>query len=312
MKRQKPLVSVILPVYNGSSFVAEAIQSILNQTYQNLELIIVNDGSTDNTLAILKRFKDDYPQKIKVISYLRNQGESAAANIGFKIAKGEFIARMDADDVSYPERLEKQVDFMLKNPNMIVSGTQADVINEKGDVVGKKTFPLYHQNIYSSYGYYHPMLHPSCIFRRSLLPNKKQLWSNTHEPNDDYYTFFGLLRFGKFANTSDTLIGYRVHKSNKSLQKPRSKVFFAFKVRMDAVQNLGYHPSILAVLVNLMQFAGVFVLPERLIVPAYHVFRGISAPEFAPRRVINSFARRSFFYIRKGLSSQATLLRHLM
>lgn len=282
---KKPLVSVIIPVYNGGQFIVEAIESILCQAYKNLELIIVNDGSKDNTLEIIKSFAKRYPKKIKAISYSRNKGESAAANMGFAASKGEFIARMDADDVAYPEKIEKQVTFMLSHPQVIVLGTQADVINEEGEIVGKKTFPTTYQTIYKAYGFYHPMLHPSCLFRRSSLPYKDKLWENTHEPNDDYYTLFGLLERGKFANLSESLVAYRIHAKNKSLQKARSKVFHALKIRIDAIRDFGYKPTFMAIAINFAQLVGAIVLPEHLIVPAYLVFRGMTSPEGNLRKI---------------------------
>lgn len=288
---KRPLVSVIMPVYNGFSFVAEAIESVLNQTYKNLEFVIVNDGSTDNTLRVIKHFKDLYPRKIKVISYIKNQGESAAANIGFAASKGEFIARMDADDICHQERIEKQVDFMLFHPEIIVLGSQALVIDKNGKRVGRKTFPQDHKTIYRHYGFYHPMMHPSCMFRRSLLSHKDHLWENNHEPNDDYYTLFGLLRFGKFANLPDELVAYRVHDKNKSLQKARAKVFSAMRVRKDAIRNFGYRPGVLAIMLNLAQLLGALILPERLIVPAYLLMRGMHSPTGLVSRILASLRR---------------------
>jgi len=276
IRQKEPLISVIMPVYNGSLFIGQAIESILRQTYKNFELIIVNDGSKDNSLEIINHFVRKYPQKIKVISYKKNKGESAAANIGFATSKGEFISRMDADDIAYPQKLAQQVAFMLKNPRTIVLGVQADVINEQGQKTGLKTFPLTHSRIYEAYGYYHPMLHPACLFRRSLLPNQKKLWQDNHEPNDDYYTLFGLLGCGQFANLPQRLIAYRIHANNKSLKNPKAKVLFFIKIRRDAIADFGYKLSSRVILLNLAQFFGVLILPKSLIVPLYLFFRGMS------------------------------------
>lgn len=274
---KNPLVSVIMPVYNGSNFVAEAIESVLNQDYKNLELIVVNDGSTDNTLLILRQYQS-FPQ-VKIISYKNNKGESAAANIGFKASRGEFIARMDADDICRVDRISKQVKFMLANSETIVLGTQADVINEEGKITGKKTFPFDHKSIYETYGIFHPMLHPSCMFRRSLLPNQKQLWEDAREPNDDYYTLFRFLKFGKFANLKESLIGYRIHSNNKSLQHVRQKVLHAMQIRIDAIRYFGYRPTVKAVVINIVQLIGICILPERFILLGYFVLRGITSPK---------------------------------
>lgn len=296
-KNLNPLVSVLIPVYNGSKFIGEAVESILNQTYANIELIVVNDGSKDNTQSILNSYLKIYPHKLKLISYKKNKGESAAANVGFLASKGDFIARMDADDISYPERIKAQVEFMLTHPEVIVVGSQANVIDENGNVTGKKTFPCDHKSIYNIYSIYHPMLHPSCMFRRSLLPYKNKLWENIHEPNDDYYTLFGLLNHGQFANLPEKLVGYRIHSGNKSLQNARSKVFHALQVRIDAVRYFGYKPPVWAIFINLVQFVGALILPERLIVTGYFALRGMASSSSILK--ITSPVRKATYSIRQ-------------
>ena len=148
MSTKKPLVSVIMPVYNGSLFVGEAIESILEQTYEPLELVIVDDASTDSTPEILRFYKNKFPKIITVVSLSKNHGDSAAANIAFKKVRGEFIARMDADDIAHPQKIELQVKYMKAHPEVIVLGTQADVINAENEIVGRKNFPLTHKKIY--------------------------------------------------------------------------------------------------------------------------------------------------------------------
>lgn len=279
-----PLVSVILPAFNAGDFLAKAIESILSQTYQNFELLIVDDGSTDNSWEILKFYQENYPQKIKTYHFLKNKGESEAANFAFSKTRGEFVARMDADDISYPQRLEKQVKHLLKNPQVIVLGSQAEVINENGELIGKKTFPKNHKQIYKQFTIFHPMLHPSCMFRRSLLPIKNYLYENKFEPNDEYYTFFKLLNYGKFANLPEILMKYRIHGRNKSLQKPKEKFINSLKVRAAAMKNLGYRPSFMAIVLMFLQVLLVGVLPEKLIVPIYMLVRGMySASNIFPK-----------------------------
>lgn len=294
MKSKQPLVSVIMPVYNAGIYLVEAIESILNQTYQNFELIIVNDGSTDQSGTIINFYLQRYPEKIKAYHLPKNWGESAAANYGFQKSKGEFIARMDADDIAKPEKIKKQVDYLLAHPEVIVLGTQAEVINESGELIGKKLFPKTHEKIYQLYGIYHPMLHPSCIFRRRLLPEKDKLWENTHEPNDDYITLFRFLNHGKFANLPEALVQYRIHQNNKSLRNAKKKIFNFFKIRWDAYRKFDYKPTSKAIFINFVQLMGTLVLPERLIVPVYMLARGMVSSD-------QSFLK---FFVRINLSSQ--------
>lgn len=277
-KTKAPLVSVIMPVYNGALFVGEAIDSILAQTYRPLELVIVNDNSKDETPQILNLYKRKFSKIIKVINLAKNIGESAAANVAFRKTKGEFVARMDADDVSHPQKIEQQVKYLLSHPAVAVVGTQAEVINSEGEVVGQKTFPLSHQQIYHSFAVVNPMLHPACMFKRKLLPHKNRLYENKFEPNDDYYTLFKLLNYGKFANLPQKLFYYRVHGQNKSLRNPKAKFKNSLRIRAAAITNLEYKPGILGKLLMFAQSVLIFILPEKLIVPVYMLARGMQSP----------------------------------
>ena len=119
-----PLVSVIIPAYNANGFLSDAINSILNQTYKNLEIIIVDDGSTDETPKILKIFaKKD--QRIKIIRNKRNLNIANSLNIGIKSAKGNYIARMDADDISLPHRIKNQMNYLHKHPEIVILGVKS-------------------------------------------------------------------------------------------------------------------------------------------------------------------------------------------
>lgn len=283
-KIKLPLVSIIIPAYNAERFVAQSIESMLAQTYKNIEIIVVDDGSADKTYSVAKRYERKNP-KVKVILHKKNQGEPFAANTAFRATRGEFIARMDADDIAYPERIELQVNYMLAHPEIILLGTQAQVIDENGQVTGKKTFPLTHDKIYKAYATYHPVLHPACMFRRSLLPHKDRLMDVGYAPNDDYNTFFGFLRYGKFANLPQTLMGYRVHGSNISLVHARSKVYNFMRIRTRAVLKLGYKPTPLSILVCGLQALFVTIMPEAWIVPAYSVFRGMLSFEYILEKI---------------------------
>lgn len=287
MLTKNPLVSVIMPVYNGSPFVAEAIESILQQTYKPLELIIVDDCSTDSTLETLNYYKNKFPKIIKLVKLSKKHGESAAANIAFKKSKGEFVARMDGDDIAHPQKIEMQVKYMKAHSNVIVLGTQADVINAEDEIVGQKNFPLTHKKIYESFAVVNPLVHPSCMFRRALLPSKSKLYENKYEPNDDYFTLFKFLNYGKFANLPQKLFYYRVHGANKSLQHPKSKFKNSLRIRKTAIDTLSYLPTTRGKILMFAQEILISMLPEKIIVPLYMLLRGMRTPlNFVPRAKI--------------------------
>ena len=127
----KPFISVIMSVYNAEQFLREAIDSILNQTYDNFEFIIIDDASTDSSNAILRSYND---HRIRVHLNKENSGLTKSLNIGLALAKGTYIARQDADDVSYPERFQRQLDFFQANPGLDIAGTQATYIYEDGQL----------------------------------------------------------------------------------------------------------------------------------------------------------------------------------
>jgi len=268
-----------MPVYNAGSFLVETIKSILSQTYKNFELIIIDDASTDNTWQIISDFKKQYPKKIKAIRLKKNlnKGGDACANKGFRIAKGEFIARMDADDIAHPKRLEKQVKFLLKNPEIFMVGSQAWVIDKDGEIIGEKKVPLTPQDIYQSYFVFHPMIHPSVMFRKSKVKTKN-FYKIKYSANNDLLTFFELLKTKKFANLKEKLIYYRVHDKNDSLTSIKTKYFNTLKIRLGAIKNLGCKPSIGTVILNICQLLMVLLLPEKLIVLVYMLAKGIYTP----------------------------------
>ena len=128
-----PEISVIMAIYNCADTVTCAIDSILNQTYSDWELILCDDGSTDDTYKIAKEYKSNYPEKIKLIKNPSNQGLPASLNNCLKEAKGRYIARMDGDDISVPERFEKQINFLKNNPDIDCIGTGMTRFDENGD-----------------------------------------------------------------------------------------------------------------------------------------------------------------------------------
>lgn len=272
-----PLVSVIMPAHNAEAYVSEAINSLLRQTYSNIEIILVDDRSTDRSWEILQDYARRFPKKIRAVRTKRktNAAGNGAMNYGFRFAKGEFIARMDADDISYPERIEKQVLHMLAHPEVFVLGTQADIIDANGATIGEKRFPIDHDVIYEQYGILHPIVHPSVMIRRSLLPRKNKIYEMVWDVNDDYYTFFKFLHIGAFHNLPEKLIAYRVHGKNASLQEPKKKFWNSVRIRLSAIQTFQYRMSLRAWILLAIQCVIVGVLPERLIVPLYLCIRGM-------------------------------------
>lgn len=284
-----------MPVYNAGSFLMEAIESILTQSYKNFELIIIDDASTDNSWKIISSFKRRFPKRIKAVRLTKNlnMGGDAAGNVGFDLAQGEFIARMDADDIARPERLKKQVSYLKTHPGISVLGSRAYVLNKDGDFVGNKNVPLTHKEIYKEYFVFHPMIHSTVMIRRSSLKRVENLYYLSYNANNDYLTFFEMIARGdRFANLPDKLLYYRIHGKNDSLVNVKSRFINSIKIRLRAVFEFGYKPTIKGAVKLAAQTGIVLLVPERLIVPLYLMIRGISKP------------RLNFGFVRKTAFSQ--------
>lgn len=275
-----PFVSVIMPVYNGAPFVEKAIDSIIQQTYEKLELLIVDNGSSDRTRTIIHDYKKQYPKRIKLYTYTQNQGAFFATNYALSKAKGRYIAMMDADDVSHKTRIAKQVAYLEAHPRVIVLGTQATIIDTSGHIIGQKTMPLNQESIYKQFAVVHPMIHPSVMINRNLLPNPHVLYSCKYGVNDDYYTFFKLMPYGEFANLSGSLLKYRVHGKNSSLSNMKSHFWNITNIRIEAITKLNYQAPFIVFPIMIMQAVLVALLPEPWLKELFYYIRGIKKISF--------------------------------
>lgn len=205
-----PLVSVVLPTYNRADLLPAAIESILNQTYQNFELIIVDDGSTDNTTELLNAYRQK-DKRVKIIRSFENRGISYARNQGNITARGKYIAVMDSDDISLPDRLKKQVAFMEENPDVTVAGSWKQEL-DSGIVWKRSTdreeilFTMHFDNI---------MGHPETIMRRDFLVKHNIRYNEKLISAVDYDLFKKIIfAGGKLARHPETVLLYRMHTEN--------------------------------------------------------------------------------------------------
>ncbi len=269
-----------MPIHNGSRFVKSAIESIMCQTYRNFELLVIDDGSTDDTWKILNTIKQKYPDNIRIYRKPEQTGAFAAANLLFPIVKGAYIAPMDADDISHPQRLEKEVNFLESHPDVILVGTNAKIIDGRGRTTGAKIYPCDHQSIYKAFALVNPIIHPSCMIRRNLLPHRDYLYHTQFGVNSDYYTLFNLLSYGKFANIGELLFSYRIHGANSSLENLRGRFLTISRIRLQAVKKLNYTFPMRAIPMFLVQYCVAFVLPSSFLLPLYLHARGMKKFRF--------------------------------
>jgi len=268
------LVSVLMPVYNAEQFVAQAIESVLNQTHQNFELICVDDGSQDKSYSILESYaKKD--TRIKVFQNEKNTGIGYTRRKLVGLSKGTYIAILDADDIMMPQRLEKQFTFLEKNPDVVVLGGQCVTIDAKGDVTGTKIFPESFNEIYKMMYKKMSIQQPTLMVNKSLVPEDFPWYDNSMSPVEDLDNLFRLFNYGKFANLPDFVLFYRVYSASSSLKNPKRTYRLTKIVRNRAVKLYGYKPTLGARVEVFLQDIVVAVLPAGLVFPLYSFLRGM-------------------------------------
>ena len=270
---KKPLVSVIMPTHNAGDFLRFAIESILNQTYKNIELIIVNDASTDETSNILNLLKSN--RKVRINTNEVQVGVSKSANIGVSKARGEFIARMDSDDIAISTRFEKQVVFLTKNKNVVAVGGQCELIDSSGIKIGEKRFPIDNYHIKSMIFANVPLQQPTLMVNKKLLPNNFLWYDNNFSSAEELELIFRLFNIGEVRNLRDVVLRYRVHDHNTSLIDPKRTFYLTLKTRIKAVFKFGYTPTFRGVLITIAQLGFVTIIPDMWIYPVYVYIRGM-------------------------------------
>ncbi|MGD0751132.1 MAG: glycosyltransferase [Anaerolineales bacterium] len=218
-----PLVSVILPVYNSEKYLHEAVASILGQTLTDFELIAIDDGSTDESATILESFQKNDPRVI-FERYSQNRGVVAALNTGLALARGKYIARMDADDVSLPERFEKQVAFLEKHPDIDILGTAMLLVNERGRKIGVLSAPLDEMAIRWVSTFSSSFKQPTIMYRRSVIIEHDLRYRGSKDQSEDLDFSIRFLEHARGANIAEELYIYRVRSSSITGQSSRGNV----------------------------------------------------------------------------------------
>lgn len=235
-----PYVSVIMSVYNSENYLDKAIESILNQDFTDFEFIIINDGSTDKSEAIIKRYAQS-DLRIKFFSQ-ENQGLPKSLNRGIQLARGKYIARMDADDISVPERFRKQISFLEKHPEVGVCGSWVQTIGESKSYINK--YPENDATLRCWLLFGVGLAHPSIILRRELFEKENLSYNLSYSYCQDYELWIRASNYCALANISEVLLLYRLH-SEQMGQSYSQKVRLSEnqKVWKFLFKNLGISPT---------------------------------------------------------------------
>lgn len=237
-----PPLSVLMPVYNAARYVAEATESILNQTFRDFEFVIIDDGSTDGSLDILRRYEQ---QDARIRLYSReNRGLVATLNEGIGYCRAPLIARMDADDISLPERFDKQVAFMAAHPEVVLCGTAILCIDEKNRHLRALAPPTTHEDIEAAHLEGSTCIcHPSALLRRETVIDLGGYDENAHLI-EDYDLWLRLGEVGVLANLPEMLLRYREHASSVSTASHMAQVAARQRVLNAAMVRRGLQPGV--------------------------------------------------------------------
>lgn len=234
----RPIVSVILPVYNGSKYLRDSVLSILNQNISDIELIAINDASSDDSENILKEFTD---RRIIHISNSTNIGLASTLNLGIEASKGLFIARMDQDDIAEPHRLGMQVQAFKKDNSLGVCGSNFQSFGAGG--VNKSNYPSDHENIFTNLLFYNCIAHPTVMIRKAILTEYDLRYNKEFDWAEDFDLWTRARHLTKMLNLENSLLRYRINSSSMTSSGTNKVHVTVGKINKRSLLELGINPS---------------------------------------------------------------------
>lgn len=232
---EHPCITVIMPVYNAGKYVNEAIQSILDQSFIDFEFIIINDGSTDESLYVIKSFSD---KRIKILNNPANIGNYSSRNSGFIIAKGKYICVMDADDITLPNRFERQYIFMEENPEIGLAGSGFRYYGKEQDNFRENNYErikviLLRNNCF---------IHPTIILRHAFFKKYYLQYDERYYYSADYDLIVRAARFFPVTNIPEILLQYRIHYQQITVKSRAKQMEYADNISFEQLRNIGIDP----------------------------------------------------------------------
>lgn len=215
-----PFISILMPVYNCGQYISQAIDSILCQSHKYYEVIIINDGSKDNTLSILSLYKDS---RLNLISE-GHKGLVSSLNQGLHRAKGKYIAIMHGDDIASTDRIQNQIQTLEKYPEIGILGSACQLIDETGRSLGSRTWPLTDIELRWESLLQCPFAHPSVMMRRDVLKNNNLTYDDSFISVEDYELWTRMFQYTSGMNASETLLHYRIHPDSISSRSKNAQM----------------------------------------------------------------------------------------
>ena len=232
-----PRASVLMPTYNDGRFIRQAIHSILAQTFGDFELVIVNDGSTDDTARTLLEYARR-DKRIRVLTNERNLGVFASLNRGLEVCRGEYVVRMDADDITIEERLEKQLAVMDAQPDIVALGGALTYIDAGGqDLNVTRRCAVGGSLLRQS-----PLLHPTVVFRRKVVQEHAIRYRGRFRGAEDYFFWLELSRFGRLSAIDDVVLNYRISAGAARMRHLKRMLWDTVQAKACGLLKLGIRP----------------------------------------------------------------------
>lgn len=270
-KEQNVTVTVLMPAYNAEKHITTAIESILDQTYKDFEFLIIDDGSQDKTWEVIQEYAKS-EKRIVSVKNDKNLKLAGVFNQGIQLANGHYIARMDADDWSYPTRLEKQFEFLENNPETVIVGCRVDICHENLEKIYTRNYGLNDREIRDKIFRFSPFCHPAIMARKNAMQS-----CGGYNPllilGEDYDIYFRLGKKGKFANLPETLFKLRLHDSStfrRNLKLVRRNTLY---VRLKAVVEYEYKMSFIDKVIFIGQYLTFMIVPQNYLMRLFNFIR---------------------------------------
>lgn len=247
MKLKPNAVSIVLPVYNSGKFLAECLESLAEQTYQDIQIIAIDDKSHDNSWTILRKFQAQM-SNLQIYKNKKHYGISICYNRGLKRARGQFLAFSNPNDLNNPNRIKRQVNFLLQNPQTVAVGTQYTRINEENVKIERISLPQEHETIYDNLLHTKSLYPETVMINRLLIPKDILCFKSNRYPFVFNEVFARLFQYGLVANIGHALYFHRVGlKRNKRKASKLSHIANTFKLWVQSRAEHDYRPSIRSV-----------------------------------------------------------------
>jgi len=263
-------ISVLTPAYNAEKYIREAIESILNQTFVDFELIIIDDCSTDKTWEIIQKYKEK-DKRIIAIKNEKNLGIAGNRNRLKKLAKGKYVVWQDADDISMPDRLKHQYEFMEANEQVGICGGWLEFFNDKGQSSVRKykeTDVDLRKNIFR----FSPVAQPGAIIRKSVLDEMGDYDLN-YPPAEDLDMSFRIGRKYKFANLQEVVIKYRENDNSATFTRLKTTELKTISIRLKYAGGKFYRMTVGDHFYSIAQYISVFLIPTKFKIFLFNVLR---------------------------------------